>query len=251
MVGLPIIPVQVRAKGRSYSVQTNAFLDPGSNTSFCTDSLLRKLHVKGKKSTLSLTTLHGKGQPIECAQVHLEVLDLEGETCVNLPSVYSRPSLPVSKNAIGQQQDVEKWSHLEGVKVRTIDAEIGLLIGNDCPAALQPREVKQSHDGGPYATRTVFGWVINGPLGRDEGNLATANFIDSSEQSDSLNKQFENYCNLEFNDSTYESKLSLSQNDRRALEIMEKNCQVKRRPLLNSAFVERLPATVREQQNPS
>ena len=219
--------MQVRAKGRSYSVQTNAFLDPGSNTSFCTDSLLRKLHVKGKKSTLSLTTLHGKGQPIECAQVHLEVLDLEGETCVNLPSVYSRPSLPVSKNAIGQQQDVEKWSHLEGVKVRTIDAEIGLLIGNDCPAALQPREVKQSHDGGPYATRTVFGWVINGPLGRDEGNLATANFIDSSEQSDSLNKQFENYCNLEFNDSTYESKLSLSQNDRRALEIMEKTVKLK------------------------
>ena len=64
-------------------------------------------------------------------------------------------------------------------------------------------------------------------MGRDEGNLATANFIDTSEQSDSLNKQFENYCNLEFNDSTYESKLSLSQNDRRALEIMEKTVKLK------------------------
>lgn len=34
-------------------------------------------------------------------------------------------------------------------------------------------------------------------------------------------KQFEDFCNLEFNDSTYDPKMQMSQNDRRALDTME------------------------------
>ena len=32
--------------------------------------------------------------------------------------------------------------------------------------ALEPIEVLQSEDGGPYAVRTLLGWTINGALGR-------------------------------------------------------------------------------------
>ncbi|XP_048577095.1 uncharacterized protein LOC116610276 [Nematostella vectensis] len=180
-IGPPIVPVHVRAKGHISSVRTYAFLDPGSNTSFCTNKILKQLNIKGEKTTLSLTTLHGKNKPVNCFLVDLEVLDLSGKICFDLPSVYSRPSLPVFTSAVAKQQDTDKWSHLEGVYVRNIDAEIGLLIGNDCPVALQPSEVRQSQDGGPYAARTMFCWVINGPLGREaEGeNVRTANLIHS------------------------------------------------------------------------
>ena len=78
--------------------------------------------------------------------------------------------------------------------------------------------MRESKNGGPFATRTVFGWVLNGPLGRTGPEEATANFIDANAN---LSKQFEDYYNLEFNDSSYEPKMSMSQNDRRALEIME------------------------------
>ena len=29
-----------------------------------------------------------------------------------------------------------------------------------------PLEVKHSQNGGPYASQTSMGWVVNGPLGR-------------------------------------------------------------------------------------
>ncbi|KAK3737962.1 hypothetical protein QZH41_000763 [Actinostola sp. cb2023] len=127
-------------------------------------------------------------------------------------------SLPVSTDTIGTQEDVDRWPHLKGIKIPSIEAEIGLLIGSDAPQILQPKEVRESENGGPYATQTVLGWVLNGPLGREKNKAATANFVDSDTE---LSKQFREYCNLEFNDSTYEPKTSMSQNDRRALEIMQ------------------------------
>lgn len=74
--------------------------------------------------------------------------------------MYSRPSLPVPKDAISRQEDVNRWPHLDGVKIESINADIGLLIGSDVPQALQPGEIKQSQNGGPFATRTALGWVL-------------------------------------------------------------------------------------------
>ncbi|KAK3735155.1 hypothetical protein QZH41_020254, partial [Actinostola sp. cb2023] len=218
VVGFSIVPVEVNAMGQDKKVLTYAFLDSGSNTSFCTKELMRKLDVKGKATSLSLTTMQIANKQIECSLVSLEVTNLSNSNRVKLPMVYSRSSLPVSTDTIGTQEDVDRWPHLKGIKIPSIEAEIGLLIGSDAPQILQPKEVRESDNGGPYATRTVLGWVLNGPLGREKNKAATANFVDSDTE---LSKQFSEYCNLEFNDSTYEPKTSMSQNDRRALEIMQ------------------------------
>lgn len=213
------------AKGQHKQVLTYAFLDSGSNTSFITENLLKKLGVEGEKTNLSLTTLQTSNKSIECSLVGLEVSDLNGNESVELPIVYSRPSLPVSTDTIGTQEDVNRWPHLKGIDIPRIkeETEIGLLIGSDAPQVLQPKEVRESKDGGPFATRTIFGWVLNGPLGRKEPKTPTANFIDTNAN---LTKQFEDFCNLEFNDSTYEPKMSMSQNDRRALDIMESTLKI-------------------------
>ncbi|KAK3712224.1 hypothetical protein QZH41_009770, partial [Actinostola sp. cb2023] len=224
VVGFSIVPVEVNAMGQDKKVLMYAFLDSGSNTSFCTKELMRKLDVKGKATSLSLTTMQIANKQIECSLVSLEVTNLSNSNKVKLPMVYSRSSLPVSTDTIGTQEDVDRWPHLKGIKIPSIEAEIGLLIGSDAPQILQPKEVRESENGGPYATRTVLGWVINGPLGREKNKAATANFVDSDTE---LSKQFSEYCNLEFNDSTYEPKTSMSQNDRRALEIMQTTTTVK------------------------
>ena len=67
VTGLAILPVRVKAKGHGKMVETYAFLDSGSNTSFCTESLLERLNFKGTKTKLSLTTLQGENEPIECS----------------------------------------------------------------------------------------------------------------------------------------------------------------------------------------
>ena len=41
-----------------------------------------------------------------------------------------------------------------------------------------------------------------------------------------LNQQFENICDLEFNDSIYDPKTSMSQNNKRALDVMESTAKL-------------------------
>ena len=57
VVGMSIVPVKVNVKRQDKKELTYAFLDSGSNTSFCTEDLLTKLNAKGERATLSLTTM--------------------------------------------------------------------------------------------------------------------------------------------------------------------------------------------------
>jgi len=57
----------------------------------------------------------------------IEVSNLRDHNLIELPMVYSRPRLPISTNAIGTQEDVNRWPHLKGITVPNIEAEIGLL----------------------------------------------------------------------------------------------------------------------------
>ena len=223
VTGLAIVPVRVKAKGSLETVETYAFLDSGSNTSFCTEGLLEGLKGQRRKTKLSLTTMHGEATPIECSVVELQISDLDGQNQIKISKVYSTPSLPIRKECIGKQEDVARWPYLDGITIPHIDADIGLLIGSDVPEILQPREVRMSENGGPFATKTLLGWVLNGPLGREDTEVATTNFVQAD---DALNRRFEEFCNMEFQDVTYDTKTSMSQNDRRALDIMEQSARM-------------------------
>ena len=49
-----MVPVKIRSKNGMKVVTTNAFLDPGSNVSFCNEDLCRELRVSGSNITLEL-----------------------------------------------------------------------------------------------------------------------------------------------------------------------------------------------------
>ena len=132
--------------------------------------------------------------------------------------MFSTPVLPISSESVPRQEDVDRWSHLKGIRIAEIDARVGLLIGHDVPKALEPKEVKESQDGGPYATRTLLGWAINGPLGRNGNGARTTNFIRRDAE---LDHMFQRFCNMEFNDSLLDNTKEMSLDDKRALEIME------------------------------
>ena len=50
-VGLPVVPVKVMGIGCEKPVITYAFLDNGSNSTFCTQDLLTKLGLKGEETS--------------------------------------------------------------------------------------------------------------------------------------------------------------------------------------------------------
>lgn len=222
--GLAIVPVNVRAEGREKMVQTYAFLDPGSNTTFCTDKLIERLGATGRKAMLSLTTMDSDNVKSESLVVNLEVSDLQGRNVVELSNVFSRVKLPVTVDDIPVQSDVERWFYLKDIDLPCIDADIELLIGSDVPELLEPHEVQRSEDGGPYAVRTLLGWTINGRLGRASKAARTSNRIQSHVV---LDQQFVRFWEMEFNDSQFSIEKGLSQDDKRALAIMEDSAELR------------------------
>ena len=119
---------------------------------------MRKLGVHGTKVKISLSTLEKKNSPVDNYFIRdLVVSDLDENHFVHLPTLYTRPEIPVRKDDIPTLKDVDQWPHLDGVFTPQVVAEIRLLIASDVPKARDPLEVKHNQNGGPYATRTRMG----------------------------------------------------------------------------------------------
>ena len=224
--GLAIVPVKVKRKGSDAAIITYSFLDSGSSSTFCTESLMKQLGIDGLKTRIFLTTLEKKGSLVDSYLVRdLVISDLDENNFIALPVLYTRTEIPVTKDDIPTQEDVDLWPHLSGVYLRNISAEIGLLIASDVPEALDPLEVKNSEHGGPYASRTRIGWVVNGPLGRyHQAAHSTSFFVKADTE---LQQMVENYYNLDFNESIADNSTELSQDERRFMGSMEESTLLK------------------------
>ncbi|CAB4030180.1 Hypothetical predicted protein [Paramuricea clavata] len=77
-------------------------------------------------------------------------------------------SIPVSHKQNPTPEVLANWKHLEEVskEVPTYnpEIEIGLLIGSNCPVALEPQRIVPSDGEGPFAIQLRHGWTINGPI---------------------------------------------------------------------------------------
>ena len=217
---LPIVPVRVKAKGSSNSTVTYTFRDSGSNTTFRFNKLVETLGIEGEKTQLSLTTLGKQNCMTRCNLFSLEVFDLDENYFVELPSVFSVPSLPVSHDSIPTQEDMITFPYLRDLQIQTIDSDVGPLIGCDVPKALEPHETCVSQGQGPFATRTIFGWTVNGPLVRMGQPQPVCNFVKADEE---LSQQFRTFCNWEFSDSICVDKPAMSKEDKHALSIMKES----------------------------
>lgn len=161
---LAIVPVQIKLENSNHRLKTYAFLDPGSTGSFCTETLRKMLLVKTTPSRILLRTL-GQEKVIDINMVSgLEVSRIERDDFIKLPHVYIQEKIPVTREQIPNQDDIKEWRYLKEVKLPYIDADIGLLIGNDIPQLMEPWNVINSQGTGPYAVDTRIGWVVNGLL---------------------------------------------------------------------------------------
>lgn len=213
---LSIVPVCVKSKKSSKIIKTYAFMDSGSQATFCTESLMRQLNMEGKKTQILLRTM---GQEKLESSYHikgLEVCGLKENIYIDIPEIYTHKDIPVSKESIPVPEDLENWPHLQGIQLPHIDADIGLLIGCDVHKAMEPWEVIHSEDNGPYAVRTILGWVINGPLRRDSCNTASESFpsvsvnrISIADVENLLVQQF----NHDFPEKASEEKQEMSRED--------------------------------------
>ena len=225
---LSIVPVKVRGKGEINEVITYALLDNGSTASFCSEDLLSKLGVEAKKCHISLATISNVVENWDSATVGLEINDLNNTASVDVSNVFVVKKLNISKDAIANQEDIRSWDYLSDITLprRLKDCTVNLLIGVDVPEALQPEEGRKGERGGPFALKTKFGWTLNGPLRENETATTQCCMMATSQTTDLLSKQLQDYFNHEFGDCISDDRRLMSANDKRALKIFEESAKM-------------------------
>ncbi len=222
---LSILPVQVKASKGDQIVQTYAFLDPGSSATFCTESLMQRLNLSGRKTQFLLQTMGQERVVSAYVLPGLEVSAIDGNIFYQLPQTLTQKHMPVSSDSMVSKGDLSKWPYLAKVKVPRIMANVELLIGNNAPKMLEPWEVINSCGDGPYAIRTALGWVINGPLNAGsfeaEDCSAVVNRISVCRLEEMLFKQY----NHDFNERAV-AEQGLSREDIRFSEIAESSVKL-------------------------
>lgn len=113
--------------------------------------------------------------------------------------------MSVTKDNIPTQEHLKKWPYLRKVQLPQIDSDIELLIGMNAAKVMEHWQVINSQKDGPYAVRTLLGWVINSPLGGGcskgvEMATMTANRISLID----LQKLLVSQYNTDFNEKVYE-----------------------------------------------
>ncbi|KAK0135655.1 hypothetical protein N1851_028490 [Merluccius polli] len=136
--------------------------------------------------------------------------------------------MPVSTLNIPRQADIDPWPYLKDVKLHDIHASVDLLIGTDAPKALEPWEVINSQNEGPYAVRTRVGWVINGPLhggscrSKSGYSSVTANRISVEHLQEMLVKQYHH----DFNERSSEEQIEMSREDIKFMDIVSSTAKL-------------------------
>ena len=213
---MAVLPVMVRSRDGIKTVKTYAFLDPGSNVSFCTDNIAQVLGISGPKLTVDMATM-GMTHKLSTHRISgLVVSDIRGDECIDLPDVYTKDKLPVSKDHIPTASDISKWPHLKGIILPVIEAEIGLLIGNNVPDAYSPLEIKTGPKGTPHAARSRLGWILWNVV-RDLSTDITVNsvhlHIQEAEQLRNLEHIYRQSVNMDFPENVIQDQKELSQED--------------------------------------
>ena len=174
VISLCVVPVYVCHKSEpSKSLRCYAMLDDGSTGCFAKKSLLEKLAPEHlRKASLSVETLNGVHEwdttaindlMVRCADKQEKK---HSQNWISLPITYSTDHIPIGKDEIPTPRSIEHWEYLKPVSevLSEIDEHLpyGLIIGGNCPKALQPLQILESQLDGPYAFQTHLGWCVCG-----------------------------------------------------------------------------------------
>lgn len=125
---------------------------------------MKKLNITGRKSNILLQTMSLDKSLSSYIVSGLEVSSLEENNLISMPDVYTQKDMPVDTSNIPTKEELYIRSYLSQTQFLKIPAKVELLIGSNTPKAIESLEVINSQKDGPYAVKTLLGWVIDGPL---------------------------------------------------------------------------------------
>ena len=223
-VALPILPVVVQSQATQRSFTTYALLDSGSTSTFCSQELVKELGITGKKEVVTLTTLEKTNSKMETEVVAFEISDVSCSIKLNLDRVYVKSRLPIDLDNMALKRE-RNLSYMDEIDVPDVDVNrVTLLIGQDNPEALIPIDVRRGHPGEPYATKTILGWTVNGPMQiPGTGKRQMLNLFVQDDYD--LKLQMEKFWEVEGQAYLKGERSQLSREDRQALDIWENSIE--------------------------
>ena len=148
---LPIVPVKLTVNGKE--VMTYAMLDSCSTGTFIRDDIRKKLGETGTETNLIIKTINGSEHHNSIVLNNLAVTDINGENMIKLPRTYTREEIPASSQEIPRPQTVKNYPYLKRIASQIHEylpgSNVGLLIGSNCPQAIEPKDFFASEQGGP------------------------------------------------------------------------------------------------------
>ena len=160
----PLVAVKLRASDNSW-VTTYAALDAWSSRTFIDKCLVNKLgYNNGSSCKFLLSTMNGVSQEVESkCFVDVEIKSFNGNLH-RINVMYQIDNWPFSGDNISYADVVRKFSHLHNLEFDFPRANVGILIGMDCPELIKVLGVVGGEEGEPFAVKYSLGWTLNGSV---------------------------------------------------------------------------------------
>lgn len=161
----PSIPVGIKKKGSEEVIFTNMALDTYATACYMDESLLESLNMTGKSTSLTLTTIENNSAMVKVKVVNdLQISSLDGEIMFTIPKLFAKSRWPFEMKDTPSIDDIKDYPTLQTLPLNFTPQKIGLLIGINMPELVKPLDIVDTTSKGPYATKHLMGWALNGPV---------------------------------------------------------------------------------------
>ena len=178
-------------------VKGKLLLDDGSDTTLVSDSFVKKLGLRGKKTLLNISGVGGNENKIPSQQLTLKVKTPEGDTEFVSLNARSLPKICDPIEAVPWSNIKSKWKHLDDIDLNEIGGEIDILLGLDHAHLLVPLEIRTGKPQEPVAKKMSFGWTAVGPIGKSSKGAHTYRVTRVESDTETLDVAFKQFWDSE------------------------------------------------------
>ncbi|XP_052873633.1 uncharacterized protein LOC128278951 [Anopheles cruzii] len=158
------VPVVITANGRR--VETYAFLDDGSSSTFIDRKLATELGVEGRPRPICLKwTDNQSREETDSLQLSLRISGV-GPTAqqYTLQKVHTLSNLELPTQSVAVEELANQYAYLRGHQIPSYqNVSPKLLIGMDNCHLGYPIDCVEGGTGEPAAIKTRLGWILHGP----------------------------------------------------------------------------------------
>jgi hypothetical protein len=156
--------IEVTVVGPSGEYSTHALLDSGAAGTFIDESVATQVGAHGPRKPLRMLGVTSKSKwDQESRAVTLEIRGTSSRELFTIHNVRTVKKLNLHSQTMNIKKLKTTWPHLQHVQVKPMThAKPTILIGQDNLHLFIPRKIIEGDTGGPIATETKLGWLIQG-----------------------------------------------------------------------------------------